>query len=150
MSNPSFPIHEEQPNRQSSGEILDSLNDVTNGMEPLELIETAYQRLELKEKELKLKIQEKESSDNNELHEIRKTHLQRLFYLTCAWSVIIVYILISQGLERLLWFSATPSHHTDIGPFKLDTSIIITFITSTTATIIGLYTIGAYWLFKKK
>ncbi|HDR1931833.1 Uncharacterised protein [Pasteurella multocida] len=115
---------------------LDALNDIIDGSEDLEKIEKAYKLIE--------------KHNDNELHDIRKNHLNRLFTLTCVWSGLVIYILISLGLGRLLWFSATPSHHTDIAPFKLEPSVIIAFITSTTATIIGLYTIAAYWLFKKK
>ena len=115
---------------------LDALNDIIDGSEDLEKIEKAYKLIEKR--------------NDNELHDIRKTHLNRLFTLTCVWSGLVIYILISLGLGRLLWFSTTPSHHTDISPFKLEPSVIIAFITSTTATIIGLYTIAAYWLFKKK
>lgn len=120
-------------NNDATAALLDPLID---GNESLDDIRTAYEKMTLEHEK--------------DLHNIRKNHLDRLFYLTCVWSGLVVYILISLGLGRLLWFSATPSHHTDISPFKLEPSVIIAFITSTTATIIGLYTIAAYWLFKKK
>ena len=41
----------------------------------------------------------------------------------------------------------TLTHYID---FKLNDSVLIAFITSTTATILGLYGIAAYWLFGKK
>lgn len=115
---------------------LDILNRIIDGSEDLNTIEKAFYLIE--------------KHNDNELHGIRKTHLNRLFYITCIWSGIVVYVLISTGLGRLLFFSASTTEHIDVAPFKLDNSIIITFITSTTTTIIGLYTIAAYWLFKKK
>lgn len=127
--NPEKEVNSNDPN-------LAIFNDIIDGSEDLEKIEKAYKLIE--------------RHNDNELHGIRKVHLQRLFYLTCIWSGIVVYILISLGLKRLLWFSSTTSYHTDIAPFNLESSVIIAFITSTTATIIGLYTIAAYWLFKKK
>lgn len=130
-----FHIVPQQPDGNTDSTV-ESLNSLIDGNESLDDIRTAYEKMTLEHEK--------------DLHKIRKTHLDRLFYLTCVWSGLIIYILISLGLGRLLWFSSTPSYHTDIAPFKLDKSIIIAFITSTTATIIGLYTIAAYWLFKKK
>ncbi|MFZ7141600.1 hypothetical protein ACLSY0_00335 [Avibacterium avium] len=147
-TNNPFTIEVEQPNTQTSGEILDAINEITDGSEKLEDLEDAFNRLDLKEKQLKLQIQTQEHSNNDELHEIRKTHLQRLFILTCVWSGLVIFVLISTGLKRLWWFPTPPC--LEALKFELESSVLIAFITSTTATIIGLYTIAAYWLFKKK
>lgn len=110
------------------------LNRIIDGSEDLEEIEKAYKLLE--------------KQNDNELHSIRKKHLKQLFILTCVWSGLVVFVLISNGLKRLWWFPTLP--YLEVLKFELDNSVMIAFITSTTATIIGLYTIAAYWLFKKK
>lgn len=110
------------------------LNRIIDGSEDLEEIEKAYKLLE--------------KQNDNELHSIRKKHLKQLFILTCVWPGLVVFVLISNGLKRLWWFPTLP--YLEVLKFELDNSVMIAFITSTTATIIGLYTIAAYWLFKKK
>lgn len=110
------------------------LNRIIDGSEDLEEIEKAYKLLE--------------KQNNNELHGIRKKHLKQLFILTCVWSSLVAFVLISNGLKRLWWFPTPPC--LEALKFELDSSVMIAFITSTTATIIGLYTIAAYCLFKKK
>lgn len=112
---------------------LQAINNITDGSEDLEKIKNAFWIIEQR--------------NNNELHNIRKTHLRHLFYLTCVWSGIVIFILISQGLQRLWWL---PTCYFSALKFNLESSVLIAFITSTTATIIGLYTIAAYWLFNKK
>lgn len=148
MNSENFNITAENPNIQTSSEILDVINEITDGSEKLEVLEEAFKKLDLKEKDLHLKIQDQERLNNDELHEIRKTHLQRLFILTCVWTGLVIFVLISTGLKRLWWFP-TPLRLEALR-FELESSVMIAFITSTTATIIGLYTIATYWLFKKK
>lgn len=148
MTSPNFNIKAEHENSETSGAILDSLNQITDGSEGLDDIASAYKKLDLEKKSLELQTQKENSINDSELHGIRKTHLSRLFILTCVWSGVVIFILISTGLKRLWWFPL-PDCLTAI-PFELESSVIIAFITSTTATIISLYTIAAYWLFKKK
>lgn len=126
-----FNIQPERPH-QNDNPTLDAINSLIEGSEDLEKIERAFKVIE--------------KFNNDELHKIRKKHLSRLFLLTCIWSGIVIFLLISQGLHRLWWF---PTCYFEALAFNLDNSVLIAFITSTTATIIGLYTIAAYWLFKK-
>lgn len=125
-----------QPERtnQNDDPTLKAINSLLEGSEDLEKIEHSFRILE--------------KCNNDELHKIRKKHLNRLFLLTCIWSGIVIFLLISQGLHRLWWFPTI--YDLEALVFNLDNSVLIAFITSTTATMIGLYTIAAYWLFKKK
>lgn len=81
---------------------------------------------------------------NHEIHGIRKAHAWLLFGLTVVWVVVLWGILMLQGFGRwytpvLPWFEAIPFHLSD--------TVLIAFMTTTTATVLGLYGIAAYWLY---
>lgn len=84
----------------------------------------------------------------NQNQEIRIKHLHYLFTLTIIWIVFIWIILILQGFKGYP-FQQT-SHIYDFLEFQLSDTVLIAFMTTTTTTVLGLYGIGAYWLFKGK
>lgn len=79
---------------------------------------------------------------------IRIQHLNYLFILTIIWIVFIWLILILQGYAGYPFRQTSKIY--DFLPFHLSDAVIIAFMTTTTATVLGLYGIGAYWLFKSK
>ncbi|WP_033460273.1 hypothetical protein [Bordetella bronchiseptica] len=84
-------------------------------------------------------------TERTELHKIRKVHSWLLFGLTTLWIVVVWIVVVLQG------FRGIPQQWGSI--FALSDAVIIAFITSTTASVLGLYGIAAYWLFgngKKK
>ena len=79
--------------------------------------------------------------------EIRIQHLNYLFILTIIWIVFIWSILLLQGFKG---FPFQTPHIYNYLTFHLSDTVLIAFMTTTTATVLGLYGIGAYWLFKSK
>ncbi|MDN8341092.1 hypothetical protein QZK74_03865 [Acinetobacter baumannii] len=84
----------------------------------------------------------------NQNQEIRIKHLHYLFILTIVWIIFIWVILILQGFKGYP-FQQT-SHIYNFLVFHLSDTVLIAFMTTTTTTVLGLYGIGAYWLFKGK
>ncbi len=91
----------------------------------------------------------RELSERDQLHALRTSHARKLFWLTVVWIVVIWVILLFQGFGQ--WFFPIPDYFKGWVhiPFKLSDSVIIAFMTSTTATVLGLYGIAAYWLYGK-
>ena len=106
------------------------------------LDEFKYERLEAEIADLRQQQQER-----IDLHAIRRRHAWLLFMLTICWIVVIWLVVLLQGFGR--WFGPM----WEMGSkymylhFKLSDSILIAFMTSTTATVLGLYGIAAYWLY---
>jgi hypothetical protein len=84
--------------------------------------------------------------ERKDLHELRKRHSGSLFKLTVAWVMVVWLVVLLQGFEQ--WFTPILSGFNYI-KFKLSDTVAVAFITSTTASVLGLYGIAAYWLFGK-
>src|ERR1022692_193689 len=69
----------------------------------------------------------------------RKKYAQLFFYLSCAWLVAIVVIIMLQGFGAF-WKT----------PFKLSDSIVLAMIGSTTANVLGILYIVAKYLFPNR
>ncbi|WP_145005996.1 hypothetical protein [Pseudomonas oryzihabitans] len=83
-----------------------------------------------------------------DLHDLRKKHTALLFRLTFIWVAVVWFVVLLQGFGR--WFLPFFLEGYRYIPFKLSDSVLIAFITSTTATVLGLYGVAAYWLFGKQ
>jgi hypothetical protein len=70
----------------------------------------------------------------------RKKYAQLFFYLSCAWLVAIVAILMLQGFGFSFWKA----------PFHLSDSIVLAMIGSTTANVLGILYIVAKYLFPNR
>jgi len=78
-----------------------------------------------------------------EIHELRKQHASRLFGLTVCWIVVLWGVLMLQGFGK--WPLAFCNY---VGmAFSLSNTVLVAFMTTTTATVLGLYGIAAYWLY---
>lgn len=100
-----------------------------------------FKRLQSEVEDLKQQLLERK-----ELHDLRKWHSRWLFALTVFWVFILWGIVLVQGIGVLPW---KPEGASEYLKFSLEDSVIIAFMTSTTATVLGLYGIAAYWLFGK-
>jgi hypothetical protein len=69
----------------------------------------------------------------------RKKYALLFFYLSCAWLVAIMAIIMLQGFG---WFCKAP--------FKLSDSIVLTMIGSTTVNVLGILYIVAKYLFPNR
>lgn len=79
-----------------------------------------------------------------DLHGMRMSHSWLLLCLALVWVFVILIVVLLQGFGQ--WFTPLFKDYEHI-PFELSDTIIVAFITSTTATVLGLYGISAYWLY---
>lgn len=89
--------------------------------------------------------QEKQALEERKgMHKLRSRHAWFLLALAFLWSTAIWFTVLLQGYGHWFWVNkqALP-----FSRFHLSDSVLIAFITSTTATVLGLYGIAAYWLF---
>lgn len=84
----------------------------------------------------------------NQNQKIRIQHLHYLFILTIIWIIFIWMILILQGFKGYPFQQNSQIYN--FLEFHLSDTVLIAFMTTTTTTVLGLYGIGAYWLFKGK
>ncbi|MFI8127118.1 hypothetical protein [Acinetobacter sp. ABJ-A23_2] len=79
--------------------------------------------------------------------ELRKREFKKLSYIAIGWTLTIILITIIQGFGTfpLQFFTNTFSYL----KFNLSNQAYVALVTTTTATILGLYTIAAYWLYRK-
>jgi hypothetical protein len=78
------------------------------------------------------KVQQQLQEDKD-LHSIRQRHAEWLFKLTVGWIAALGVIVLLQGFHLY---------------FQLSDTVMIAFMTSTTATVLGLYGIAAYWMYR--
>lgn len=92
-------------------------------------------------------IEDLKKKVETDLHNLRKSHITKLFWLTVCWIFVVWVILLLQGFTQ--WFLPYPglSEGQHYLHFKLTNTVLVSFITSTTATVLGLYGIAAYWLY---
>lgn len=86
------------------------------------------------------KLSLKEREDN---HELRQKYLDKLFRMIKLWLFFNAFIILAQGITLTFkpYFSIS---------FMLERSTIIAVLTTTTATVLGLFGIAARWLFPRK
>ena len=70
---------------------------------------------------------------SREIHEIRKTYVQKLFVLIVCWLLLTAFVLTLAGFH-------------DCGLILSD-NVLIALITSTTANVLGLFYVVAKWLY---
>ncbi len=77
-----------------------------------------------------LKQQLKEDED---VHELRLSYTSKVFWLVCIWLIFVAVVICCTGFS--------------LCSFALSDKVLITFITSTTVTVLGLFVIVAKWMF---
>ncbi len=102
--------------------------------------EGTYDKYQRKYIEFFLKNLKKESK-------LRKSEFKKLSFLAKIWTFTIILITILQGFGAFPFqFAADKFTYLK---FSLSSQAYIALVTTTTATILGLYTIAAYWLYRK-
>ena len=79
------------------------------------------------------------------LDEARRNYTRNLFLLTVFWLIVVVLFVLATGLSYA--HLNNPDCVENCAKFSLSENILIAFITSTTATVIGIFIIVAKWLF---
>jgi hypothetical protein len=108
----------------------------------------------------------RESREGGETHELRKAYTKYLFTVTIAWLTSVLVFVILTGLKvnikfpvfvgRLFYYQeirlnpASDCANCWLLYFSLSEKTLIAFITSTTASVIGIFIIVAKWLFPLK
>lgn len=77
------------------------------------------------------------------LQQIKDLHIARLRLLTGLFRLIICWLLSVVTLLVLLGFGS-------LTHFSLSDKVVITYITSTTASVLGLFIIAAKWLYSEQ
>ena len=75
----------------------------------------------------------KESADN---HQLRIDYANKIFILVCVWLGCVIAAVLLAGFKSY-------------DNFTLSDKVLITFITSTTINVLGLFAIVAKWLFQQ-
>ena len=92
-------------------------------------------------------VEELSEKVEKDLQGLRKSHINKLFWLTVCWVFVVWVIVLLQGFSQWFFPWPSPSNTEHYLHFKLTDTILVAFITSTTATVLGLYGIAAYWLY---
>lgn len=123
--------------------VLENPNKEKAVLEDTSVNNAQYKQITHKDLSLRQKL-----VHENQNQKIRLQHLNNLFILTIIWIVFIWSILLLQGFNGYP-FQQTSDIYVFL-KFQLSDTVLIAFMTTTTATVLGLYGIGAYWLFKSK
>jgi hypothetical protein len=71
--------------------------------------------------------------ETEDTHKLRLDYTKRIFWLICIWLICVAASIFMSGFP---WFG-----------FKLSDKVLITFITSTTISVLGIFVIVAKWMF---
>lgn len=157
QNNDSWEINIESLLENSASESVESI-DAMGEEEEGKSLEDVRRDFMIKELDHKLNASKQENKEKRQSHRLRKEHLKFLSKITVYWLGLITVVSILQGFKGLGF--VTFKVRTDIldklpfyieySEFSLSDSVFIALVTTTTATILGLYTIAAIWLYKGK
>lgn len=103
--------------------------------------------------------QEREWREAGDTHNLRKVYTTKLFFLTCVWLIAVLFFV---GASAFRGIGFTGILHPTVGwnvpaeecvnciarfYFQVSDKVLIAFITSTTASVIGIFVIVVRWLF---
>lgn len=96
---------------------------------------------------LKYEVEELRNKLDREIdtHDLRKQYVPLLFRLIVVWLAIVVLFVFMTGWSGD--FLNNPDCRINCARFKLNDSVLIAFITSTTFSVLGLFLLVAKWLY---
>jgi hypothetical protein len=123
-------------------------SDENAGFDPRESLDQIKRRRERQRADRELQ----DANHDGDLHGIRKAHARYLLGITVTWLLLVWFVILLNGFGQwfLVWCVPDGLKGEHYLPFKLSDTVMVAFITSTTATVLGLYGIAAYWLYGKK
>lgn len=130
----------EEPDQEEVSDLVSPIQDIDN-------LDLKKERdLYFKRKHQILAEGDQRLKDAQKTAQWRDSHLKMLFWLTVIWVAFLCFLVLLIGYKKFfLW----PLMNTvEWIPFELDNTVIVAFFTTTTATVLGLYTVAALWLFK--
>jgi len=113
--------------------------DFATGLSPADNLTDVRQEYEIKRLDRKLRQLDSKLTQEVDRHTLRKRYSVALFCLVVAWVCTVWVFIALQGLGAVPRFSHWK--------FSLSNTVLVAYITSTTASILGLFGIAAYWLF---
>ena len=150
---------------QSQAEVEAEVNVEVGGVVNPSLLKEEQKAIDSKEDLLdsltdwETRNQEREWREAGETHDLRKTYTTKLFFLTCIWlAAVLIFVAASAFRGVGLTGTALPMIGWNVGPeecsrciarfyFTVTEKVLIAFITSTTASVIGIFVIVIKWLF---
>ena len=130
------------------GDINKNSNDTnSNDAEEGKPLDDVKMNFEMKQFDHRLNALSQQNKEKRQSHKLRKRQLGKLFWITTIWISLLWFVILLQGFKG--WFFPIPTNYEKL-PFQLDKAELIALITTTTATVLGLYTIAAMWLFGKE
>lgn len=91
---------------------------------------------------------EAESKHWTTIYDLRSEYIPKLFYMILCWLMIAGFFVFLSGLKAPR-FNDPNCSGTCFG-FSLSDGVLIAFITSTTATVIGIFVLVVAWLFPSR
>jgi len=132
----------------SPNQASEAKTDENAGVDPRDDLNEIRRRRERQRADRELQ----DANHDGDLHGIRKAHARYLLGITVTWLLLVWFVIMLNGFGQwfLTFFSPDSSKGEYYLPFKLSDTVMVAFMTSTTATVLGLYGIAAYWLYGKK
>ena len=127
----------EQINARLIGRSIPFSGDIAN--EPDDATREEAQSLERERQQLENNALIQELKFKNEEHSQRIAYAKRIYTLIVAWLIFIGFVVICSGLKVLL-----------CQYFELSDKVIITLLTTTTVTVIGLFGTVLKYLFGRQ
>ncbi len=136
------------PEEVGSKQANTAKSDESSGVDPGEDLDQIKRRREKQRADRELQ----DANHDGDLHGIRKAHARYLLGITVTWLLLVWLVIMLNGFGQwfLLFLAPNELHGEHYLQFKLSDTVMVAFITSTTATVLGLYGIAAYWLYGKK
>lgn len=100
---------------------------------------------ELNREKLKTRQLEQRIAQDDDIHGLRKEYVPKLYVMIVGWLFAVASFVFLTGFSSD--FINNPDCQLNCVRFKLSDNVLIAFITTTTATVIGLFVIVAKWLF---
>lgn len=96
----------------------------------------AYDEIEKRKREAEARHLEIQNESDTQDRDQRKDFAERVYYFACVYMVFVFLILFLSG--------STGAH------FKLNDSVLVTLLRTTTANVIGVFAIVVTYLFSRK
>lgn len=104
--------------------------------DPVVSEKAAYDEIERRKREAEARHLEIQNESDTQDRDQRKDFAERVYYFACVYMVFVFLILFLSG--------STGAH------FKLNDSVLITLLRTTTANVIGVFAIVVTYLFSRK
>lgn len=133
-------VPEEKTTEYAADVLPKNENVIAEILTEKEKVSEALAREKLKTKQLENQIVQ-----DDDIHELRKEYVPKLFWMIIGWlfAVALFVFLTAYSADNI----NNPDCRINCARFNLSDNVLIAFITTTTATVIGLFVVVAKWLF---